>query len=118
MRTKHAGGRVPEAYISLAEQSGVSLRSVVALAAADRLSALFNSSGMLRRVPDGNPVSARFHLRTLRRRWEAREHTPQRGDVLTFPTTTTAPDGLCGACGAFVGDACLVCPHCSARIAR
>jgi hypothetical protein len=68
------GGHHLEAYRSLAEQAGVSIRSVIALAAVNRLSLLFDDRGELRRIDRGSALAARAYLRRVRRRWEAREH--------------------------------------------
>jgi hypothetical protein len=68
------GGHQLEAYRSLAEQAGVSVRSVIALAAVNRLDMLFEPDGELRRINRRNPGAQLAYLHRVRRRWEAREH--------------------------------------------
>lgn len=68
-----------EAYRSLAEQAGVELRSVAALAKAHRLRLLFDSAGTLRRF-GASPEVAHRRLRDVRRRWATR------GDVVRLET--------------------------------
>jgi hypothetical protein len=93
-RHGHPGSRLAP-YESLAAQTGASLRTIVALAAANRIDILFNH-GVLRRIDKASPLVAQRYLADRQRGWE------RRGDVIPFPGTSHghfAPENVCGCCG-------------------
>jgi hypothetical protein len=91
-RHGHPGSRLAP-YESLAAQTGASLRTIVALAAANRMNVLFNADGILRRLDRASPVVAQRFLADRRRGWE------RRGEVIPFPSHHHTPENTCGVCG-------------------
>jgi hypothetical protein len=71
-RTQYASRGGIDALISIAQQCGLPIRTVAALASVNRLGILFDNSSVLRRFDD-SPQTAQRLLRSRQRRWEQRD---------------------------------------------
>jgi hypothetical protein len=103
-RIEHSSrSRRLEAFRSLSQQTGLELRSVVALASVNRLGILFDSSGTLRRINTNDPAVARRYLNDRRRHWAEHRGTDRavraQTEVRAHPEARISVYRQCPACG-------------------